>query len=124
MTDKSASTAAEPRVQQDTSLTRISGRPWKTLKKPTNRTMMSKSLRRTHEQRMQEQRDRQSLKLIEQEMRDEKAAEKAAHRNKIVERRKKHQEKIQRETFEAKMSERKRMRMKRKELRQRAHAKH
>ncbi|KAJ1777417.1 hypothetical protein GGH19_003118 [Coemansia sp. RSA 1807] len=109
---------------QTASLTRVSGRPWKSLKKPTNRTMMAKSLRRSHEQRMQQDRDQKSLKLMEKELRDEKEAEKTALRNRIVERRKKFQEKVQREAFEAKMSERKRMRMKRKELRQRAHAKH
>ncbi|KAJ2122548.1 hypothetical protein GGH12_001849 [Coemansia sp. RSA 1822] len=109
---------------QSTPLTRVSGRPWKNVKKPTNRTMMAKSLRRSHEQRMQQDRDQKSLKLMEKEMRDEKEAEKTALRNRIVERRKKFQEKVQREAFEAKMSERKRMRMKRKELRQRAHAKH
>ncbi|KAJ1738228.1 hypothetical protein LPJ68_005725 [Coemansia sp. RSA 1086] len=116
--------ANSQKVHQGTPQTRVSGRVWKTPKNPTNRTMMAKSLRRSHAQRMQVQRDRKALKQLEQELRDEKEAEKTAHRNKIIERRKKHEEKVQREMFEAKMSERKRMRMKRKELRQRAHAKH
>ncbi|KAJ2081829.1 hypothetical protein H4R24_002036 [Coemansia sp. RSA 988] len=111
-------------THKGTPLTRVSGRPWKQPKSPANRTMMSKTLRRTYQQRMEKHRDQLVVKQTERELRDEKEAEKTALREKIIERRKKREEKLQRELHESKMSERKRMRMKRKELRARAHAKH
>ncbi|PIA14319.1 hypothetical protein COEREDRAFT_82837 [Coemansia reversa NRRL 1564] len=111
-------------THQGTPLTRVSGRPWKQPKSAANRSMMSKTLRRTYQQRMEKHRDQLALKQTQQELHDEKEAEKTALREKLIERRRKREEKLQRELHESKMSERKRMRMKRKELRARAHAKH
>ncbi|KAJ1932298.1 hypothetical protein GGF37_007102 [Kickxella alabastrina] len=105
-------------------LSRVSGRTWKATKKPTNRTMIHKSLRKTYDQRMQETQDLKALKAIEQGLKDEKKAEKDAHRDRIVERRKRKEEKERQEKYQAEMSARKRMRVKRKEMKARAHAKH
>ncbi|KAI8322259.1 hypothetical protein GQ54DRAFT_246223, partial [Martensiomyces pterosporus] len=55
---------------------RVSGKTWKVAKKPANRTMMPKSLRKNFEQRRNEDRDRKSIRLAEQEMKNEKKAEK------------------------------------------------
>ncbi|KAJ1882912.1 hypothetical protein H4R99_001217 [Coemansia sp. RSA 1722] len=103
---------------------RVSGRTWKQPKKPTNRTMIHKSLRKTYDQRMLEKRDLQATKLREKVLKDAKQAEKDAVRTKIVERKKRKEEKLRQEKYEAEMSARKRMRVKRKELKARAHAKH
>ncbi|KAJ1728985.1 hypothetical protein LPJ61_003746 [Coemansia biformis] len=116
--------AADLATHRGTPLTRVSGRTWKQPKKPAHRSMMPKVLRRTYEQRMQQSREHKALKQAEQELRDEKAAAKAAHRERLVERRKKREEKVERERYETEMASRKRQRMKRKELRARVHAKH
>ncbi|KAJ2779916.1 hypothetical protein H4R18_003731 [Coemansia javaensis] len=114
----------DAKAHKGTPLTRVSGRPWKEPKRPAHRSMMPKALRRSYEQRMQQAREHRALKQAEHELRAEKAAEKAAHREKLAERRKKREDKLARERYEAEMSLRKRTRMKRKELRARAHAKH
>ncbi|KAJ2509597.1 hypothetical protein H4217_008267 [Coemansia sp. RSA 1939] len=105
-------------------LRRVSGKVWKATKKPTNRTMMPKALKRSFEQRIREARDRKALKQTEKEMKDEKEAVRKAHVAKIVERRKKREEAERLAAQQEKMSLRKRMRVKRKELKNRAHAKH
>ncbi|KAJ2793972.1 hypothetical protein H4R21_005685 [Coemansia helicoidea] len=126
--DTAAAAAAEASAARPTHegapLTRVSGRTWKEPKRPAHRSMMPKALRRSYEQRMQQAREHKALKQAEQELRDEKAAEKAAHRDRLIERRKKREEAAQRERYDAEMASRKRLRMKRKELRARAHAKH
>ncbi|KAJ2659067.1 hypothetical protein IWW48_003696 [Coemansia sp. RSA 1200] len=105
-------------------LRRVSGKVWKATKKPTNRTMMPKALKRSFEQRIREARDRKALKQTEKEMKDEKEAARKAHVARIVERRKKREEAERLAAQQEKMSLRKRMRVKRKELKNRAHAKH
>ncbi|KAJ1665656.1 hypothetical protein IW140_003125 [Coemansia sp. RSA 1813] len=105
-------------------LRRVSGKVWKAAKKPTHRSMMPKTLRRSYEQRIREAREHKAFKQIEKGMRDEKEAKRQAHVAKIVERRKKREEAERLATQQEKMSLRKRMRVKRKELKNRAHAKH
>ncbi|KAJ2386166.1 hypothetical protein GGI23_006556 [Coemansia sp. RSA 2559] len=105
-------------------LRRVSGKVWKAAKKPTHRSMMPKTLRRSFEQRIREARDQKALKQIEKGMKDEKEAKRQAHVAKIVERRKKREETERLAVQQEKMSLRKRMRVKRKELKSRAHAKH
>ncbi|KAJ2831588.1 hypothetical protein GGI24_001527 [Coemansia furcata] len=105
-------------------ITRVSGRQWKAARKPTNRSMMAKSLSKSYEKRIREARDLKAVKHTEAELKEEKRAEKEEHRNRIVERKKKYEEKLRQERYQAEMSARKRMRVKRKELKARAHAKH
>ncbi|KAJ2002879.1 hypothetical protein GGI04_003169 [Coemansia thaxteri] len=105
-------------------LSRVSGRSWKAAKKPANRSMMAKSLSKSYEKRIQQARDHKAFKSAEAEMKEEKRAEKEEHRNRIIERKKKYEEKLRQERYQAEMSARKRMRVKRKELKARVHAKH
>ncbi|KAJ2840703.1 hypothetical protein FBU31_000197 [Coemansia sp. 'formosensis'] len=105
-------------------ITRVSGRQWKAARKPTNRSMMAKSLSKSYEKRIREARDLKAVKHTEAELKEEKRAEKEEHRNRIIERKKKYEEKLRQERYQAEMSARKRMRVKRKELKARAHAKH
>ncbi|KAJ2492571.1 hypothetical protein IWW37_001326 [Coemansia sp. RSA 2050] len=105
-------------------LSRVSGKQWKAVRKPTNRSMMAKSLSKSYEKRIREARDLKAVKHAEAELKEEKRAEKEEHRNRIVERKKKYEEKLRQERYQAEMSARKRMRVKRKELKARAHAKH
>ncbi|KAJ1723885.1 hypothetical protein LPJ53_001794 [Coemansia erecta] len=111
-------------VSQAAPMRRVSGRTWKDAKKPTNRSMIHKSLRKTYDQRMEEKTKLQATKALENELKQEKKAEKDAIREKIVERRKRKEEQLRKEKYDAEMSARKRMRVKRKELKARAHAKH
>ncbi|KAJ2065333.1 hypothetical protein GGI17_000385 [Coemansia sp. S146] len=109
---------------EPTPLTRVSGKQWKAARKPTNRSMMAKSLSKSYEKRIREARDLKAVKHTEAELKEEKRAEKEEHRNRILERKKKYEEKLRQERYQAEMSARKRMRVKRKELKARAHAKH
>ncbi|KAJ2438480.1 hypothetical protein GGF42_008279, partial [Coemansia sp. RSA 2424] len=97
---------------------------WKAVRKPANRSMMPKSLSKSYEKRIREARDLKAVKHTESELKEEKRAEKEEHRNRIAERKKKYEEKLRQERYQAEMSARKRMRVKRKELKARAHAKH
>ncbi|KAJ2894572.1 hypothetical protein GGI21_005270 [Coemansia aciculifera] len=115
-----ATTALEP----TTPLTRVSGKSWKAARKPANRSMMAKSLSKSYEKRILAARDLKAVKHAESELKEEKRAEKEEHRNRIVERKKKYEEKLRQERYQAEMSARKRMRVKRKELKARIHAKH
>ncbi|KAJ2334188.1 hypothetical protein GGH91_005764 [Coemansia sp. RSA 2671] len=117
-----ATTAAA--MPEPAPLSRVSGKQWKAARKPTNRSMMAKSLSKSYEKRIREARDLKAVKHAEAELKEEKRAEKEEHRNRIVERKKKYEEKLRQERYQAEMSARKRMRVKRKELKARAHAKH
>ncbi|KAJ1837929.1 hypothetical protein LPJ73_007199 [Coemansia sp. RSA 2703] len=115
---------ASGEVSQAAPMRRVSGRTWKDPKKPAHRSMIHKSLRKTYDQRMEEKTKLQATKALENELKQEKKAEKDAMREKIVERKKRKEERLRKEKYEAEMSARKRMRVKRKELKARAHAKH
>ncbi|KAJ2743039.1 hypothetical protein GGI20_004053 [Coemansia sp. BCRC 34301] len=120
-----AAAAAETITRPEAApLTRVSGKSWKAARKPANRSMMAKSLSKSYEKRIREARDLKAVKHAESELKEEKRAEKEEHRNRLAERKKKYEEKLRQERYQAEMSARKRMRVKRKELKARAHAKH
>ncbi|CAG8669666.1 3787_t:CDS:2, partial [Paraglomus brasilianum] len=91
---------------------RVSGKIWKNPKLATRRSQMSKSLRKTWDQRVQERKEREALKLIEKEIKDREEAKKQQRKEAILKKKKAQEERERLEHLAAVYSAKKMKRLK------------
>ncbi|PVU95454.1 hypothetical protein BB561_001810 [Smittium simulii] len=104
--------------------TRVSGRVWKTAKRPTIRTTMPRILKKSWEEKSAERAQKNASHKLHQEMKLQYETERQVKRDHIKERKRMRIEKERQDQYLATLSARKKMKLKRKELKAKAHAKH
>ncbi|TXT16035.1 hypothetical protein VHUM_00538 [Vanrija humicola] len=110
----STSTATEPLVLEVRASKngRTHGKAWKSDKTATRRSYISNELKTPFEKRMEREKERQAMKAVEREMKEEEQAAKDRKITIIRERRERAAEKARLESVAAKMSAKKAQRMK------------
>ncbi|PWA03489.1 hypothetical protein BB558_000356 [Smittium angustum] len=104
--------------------TRVSGRVWKSAKKATNRTTLPKILKQTWDKKEKERREKEAATKLHREMKQQYDEKRQAEKDHIRERRKMREEKERLDALQATLSARKKLKLKKKELKAKARAKH
>ncbi|CAG8526448.1 4151_t:CDS:2 [Funneliformis caledonium] len=94
---------------------RVSGKIWKHPKKATHRSQLARGLRKSWNERLKERNEKQALKMLEKELKDEKEAEKKRKLDAALKRKQALEEKERQEKLAAIYSAKKLKRLQKKQ---------